>query len=536
MSERRDQVDVIKSAVEKANNEIVDLSKKVDNLLVDGLITNFLIDNWFEGLKDKSDFSELNPRVVYEEEQREIERQRKIVEEKARQELEEKEERQKSERIETFQKLLVIEPEDPGKIRQLIKDGFNIEQDVHVTDLAWLFYHGRSLSFIEFLIEAGMKINEIDQQELDRQRKLAKERVKQKHEETERQKKFEEEKAKREVEDYQKRLEDERKAKQEEIERQLRKTEIEDRQKREELEKQKMNDEESARQKQREIERKRQVAEEIVKKQAEEHQKRLKAQRIEEFKKMCLYGYGEDINRLKELIDEGLNINEIEDSDCLESCISWKKSLPFIQLLVDSGVLVKNKHIEYCYTNKLYGIISILEKAKNIEDDAVKNIFKRIKNAVFGSISVACICIFSLFLPQILNREIDNFYYILVGTITFISLLMAIYFIADFRKKSKITDTIHLLGNQLHHRKQAGYEIPTAQDIIGIAGSLKEFNHKEINKKKMILWIVVTLISISLISLIYIYLEEVLSFLKVALILVVIIALFIWRYSPAKIR
>ena len=442
MSERRDQVDVIKSAVETANNEIVDLSKKVDNLLLDGLITNFEIDNWFEGLKDKSDFSEINPRVVYDEEQREIERQRKIKEERVRQKLEE----------------------------------------------------------------------------------------------TERQKKFEEEKAKREVEDYQQRLDAQRKAKQEEIERQLRKTEIEGRQKREELERQKMNDEESARKKQREIERKRQVAKEIAKKEAEEHQKRLKAQQIDELKKMCLYGYGEDINRLKELIDEGLNINEIEDFDCLESCISWKKSLPFIQLLVDSGVLVKNKHIEYCYTNKLYGIISILEKAKNIEDDAVENIFKRIKNAVFGSISVACICIFSLFLPQILNRETDNFYYILVGTITFISLLMAIYFIADFRKKSKITDTNHLLENQSPRHKQTEYQIPNTQGIIGIAGSVKEFNHKEIRSKKMILWIVVTLILISIIALIYIYFEEVIAFLKVALILVVIIALFIWRYSPAKIR
>ena len=436
---RRDNVDKFKDEVEKINTKITNLAEKTNNILVDGLITHFEIETWFQGLKDKSVFLETNPRLIYEEEQRELEKQKKIAEKKAKQELEE---------------------------------------------LEW-----------QKMVEAENAIKEVKEQ--------------------------------------QKRLEAQQKEKQEEIERQLRDSEVEAQQKREELARQKRKDEESARQKQREIERRRQVAKEKAKKEAEERQKKLQAQRIQEFKEMCQYSFGENIYKLKKLIKEGLDINNIKDFDCLQSCISWGKSLAFIQFLVDSGILVKNKHIEYCYANlkqikNSASIISILEEAKNIEILAVKNIRKRNKIATIGTISMVCICIFLLFMPQILNSEIDNFYYILVGIITIISLLMAINFIVDLRKKSKITNTIHLHGNQLPHRKQSEYEMPNAQGILGIAGSVKEFNHKEIKIKKMILWIVVTLISISIIALIYIFFEEIIDFIKVLLIFVIVISVLAW--------
>lgn len=539
--QRSYKIDEIRTDIARINNEITGLTRNVNNTLTDGLISKFEIDNWFAGLKDKSDFSESNPRLVYEEEQQELERQRKVAEEKARQERVEYLKHLKTKRIEEYQNLCYYGPDDFDKVKQLIKDGFDIKQDGKIYDLSTLINLGRSLKFIEFLIEAGMKVNEDEQQVLERQIKISEERVKQKLEEIERQKKFEEEKAKREAEEHQNRLEAQRKEKQEEIERQLRKAEVEARQKREELERQKKKDDESARQKQSEIERKRQVAKEIAKKEAEERQKRLQAQRIQEFRKMCYDSFYEDINKLKELIEEGLDINNINDFDCLQTCISWGRSLAFIKFLVDSGILVKNTHIDYCYANSKHiknsaSIISILEKAENIEDDAVKNIIKRINNAVIGSISLSCICIFFLFMPQILDREMDSGYYVLTGMMTILSLLMAIFFIVELRKKPKRTNIIHLPGNQLPRRKQTGSEIPNAQGIIDSAESVKEFNHKEIKKRKLIFWIVVTLILISTIALIYIYFEEVIAFLKVALILVVIIALFIWRYSPTKRR
>ena len=135
-----------------------------------------------------------------------------------------------------------------------------------------------------------------------------------------------------------------------------------------------------------------------------------------------------------------------------------------------------------------------------------------------------------------LSRETDNFFYIFSGIITILSLLLSISFIVELRKRLKITSNIQLQGNQLPRRKQQEYEIPNAQGIIGIAESVKEFNHKEIKEKKMILMMVVTLISISIITLIYIYFEEVIVFIKIMLIIGIVFALFAWRYSPTKRR
>lgn len=295
VSERRDEVNEIKAAVENANAAIADLAKKTDNILVSGMISNFEIDRWFEDLKDKTIFSEPNPRLVYEEEQRELERQRKLSEEKEKQE-----------------------------------------------------------------IERQRKLTEEAKQEIEKQRKLAEE----KQSEVERQREIEKEREKR---------------------------------------------------RQDEIERQKQVEEEKAKKEAEEHQKKLKAQRIEEFKKMCLYRFGEDINRLKELIDEGLNINEIEDFDCLESCISWNPNLPFIKYLVDSGAIVKSKHLESCNdklnslppgfsfkklaaTTPILSLLEILENAKNKDSSAFEFIRKKKSNEkqqmIFGIIVLAIALIF----------------------------------------------------------------------------------------------------------------------------------------------
>lgn len=209
VAERRDEVDEIKEVVENVNIEIADLTKQVNNILVDGLISKFEIENWFEGLKDKSDFHEPNPREIYEEEQKEQERQRKVAEEKARQERVEYLKHLKTKRIEEYQNLCYYGPDDFDKVQQLITDGFDIKQDGKIYDLSTLFNIGRSLKFIEFLIEAGMKVNEDELQELERQRQIAEEKVKKKLEDIEKQKKVEEENAIREAEEYQKRLQNE---------------------------------------------------------------------------------------------------------------------------------------------------------------------------------------------------------------------------------------------------------------------------------------------------------------------------------------
>ena len=166
VAERRDEVDEIKDTVDNVNNEIADLTKQVNNILVDGLIAKFEIDSWVEGLKIKTDFHELNPRLVFEEEQRELERQKKITEEKTKQELEEFNQELKTERLKEYQDLCFNGPDDFYKIRRLINKGFDIAQEGRIYDLSTLISRGRSLEFISFLIEAGMKINEEEKQNL----------------------------------------------------------------------------------------------------------------------------------------------------------------------------------------------------------------------------------------------------------------------------------------------------------------------------------------------------------------------------------
>lgn len=733
---KRNEVYEIKAEVDRINKDVSNLSNKLNNILVDGLISKFDSDNWFESLKDKNDFPEPNPRILYEEEQQEIEKQRKIVEEKTKKETEELHQVLKAERLKQYQELCFNGPDDVVKVRRLINDGFNIREDGRIYDLSTLISRGRSLGFISFLVETGMKINEEEQQDLQYRINI------------------EQTKAKNIIEEYQKKLKERRndefktiwyygpediykvqklindgfditqanvgpsirnlisrgrsmkfikylitaglkitfqdfefclksnssynapdfinfllsaknidqdtivmvkaalKKKEEEEQAEqlareqtakaaLKQKEEEERilleqesklNKLKELTQGKYNSfykllkdgdikeinhvfsfglfdinqsikendseitysilsifeprgiefiqmlvdsgylvtkedidhyynteysklyylnckefpyfykifnilisaqniEKEAIDKVKEIKKEEERIQRIQREQSElkeKNKKKVQALRIEEFKTMCHYSYAEDKNKLKKLIEEGLDINNINDFDCLQTCISKDNKMSFIQFLVDLGVLVKNKHIEYCYTNKLHGIISILEKAENIEDDAVKNIIRRTKNTVIGSISVTCIFIFSLFMPQILNREMDIGYYILMGILTILFLLIAIIFIVELRKKSKITNANPLNENQLPTREQTGYETPNSQDIVAIAESVKI--------KKMILWIVVTLISISIIALIYIYFDQVIAFLKVMLILAIVFALFAWRYSPNKRR
>lgn len=184
VQERRDEVDEIKEVVEKANNEIADLTKKVNNILVDELIFNFEIENWIEVIMDKSDFNESNPRIAYEEEQNELEwqrmlkeeknqkklkeeqreqkRKKEIAEEKTKREIEEYPIRLKAKRIEEYKNLCYNGPDDLEKIQQLIKDGLDIASDGGIYDLACLDRRGRNIKFIEFLIESGMKIRKHD--------------------------------------------------------------------------------------------------------------------------------------------------------------------------------------------------------------------------------------------------------------------------------------------------------------------------------------------------------------------------------------
>lgn len=313
--DRREKVDEIKAAVENANAAIADLAKKMDNILVDGLISNFEIDRWFEYLKDKTIFSEPNPRLVYEEEQRERERKRKIAaekekqeieskrkladeakrelehqrrifEEKAKQKLEEEQKRLKTGRIEEYRKLCYSGPDDIEKVRQLIQDGLDIIQDGRVYDLSTLISRGRSSKFIKFLIEVGMQVNKNEQQEFE---SLAN---------------FEKKREEKEIED---------------------------------------------------------------------HQKKLQSNRIDEFRKIW-YNGPDDIDKLKKLISDGLDITQPMVCPTLTNLIIRGRSLKFIQYLVAAEMKITGNDIAYCLKNKSgfnsEAFLYLLISAKNIDKEA----------------------------------------------------------------------------------------------------------------------------------------------------------------------
>jgi len=293
VAERRDEVDEIKEAVENVNSEIVDIAKKTDNILMDGLISKFEIENWFEDLKDKSDFPEPNPREIYEEEQREIER--KIAEKLAK---------QKEEGIERHRKI-------------------------------------------------AEKLAKQKEEGIERHRKIAEEEARQKQEEIERQQQIEEERAKKELE--------------------------------------------------------------------KQHQERICAKRIEEFKNLC-YDVPDDTIKLRQLIDEDPGLIRMDDFDCLQTCIERQRSIKVICLLLDSGARVTHKNINYCYKNytkisNFNKLIKVLKAAENIEIEVSDSIRKSrnklwAKHIAYFFAIIAGACLFVLFIIYI--KEILDFLLVLL--------------------------------------------------------------------------------------------------------------------------
>ena len=712
VSERRDKVDEIKATVENANAAIADLAKKTDNILVDVLPSNFEIDRWFEELKDNAVFSEPNPKLIYEEEQRERERkrkiaeekekqeierqrkfaeeakrerehQRRILEEKAKQKLEEEQKRLKTGRIEEYRKLCYSGPDDIEKVRELIQDGLDIIQDGRVYDLSTLITRGRSSKFIKSLIEVGMEVNKDEQQELER---LVN---------------FEKKREEKEIEDHQKKLQSQRidefrkiwyngpddidklqklisegldinqpmvlptltnliirgrslkfiqylvaagmkitgndiayclknksgfnseaflyllisaknidqeaiemaKAalKQKADEQRIISKKLERQLKQKEEEQKLLLEQQNRLNQLKEVNGGKYVSfsdllingdlEEIrnifnlglidvnqkvnmnssivafpilpifetrgldfiqllidsgyivtkkdidfynsntsiyehlniprfpkfkqilnvlitsknIEKDAiqkineikQEEQKKvvsyIKQSQIAEFRFLC-YNGPDDVIKVQQLIDDGLDITQRNSFYSISVIIDRKRSIDFIRFLIDAGMFVSKNDVEFCIKNSLNPLskelLNILITAKNIDNNALV-LVEEIKNKKrISSASIA-------------SEEPSNS-------------------IVEEKVKPKITNTIHLHGNQLPRHKQSGYEGPNGQGKKDIAGSVKEFNHKEIKRKKLILWIVVTLISISIIALIYIYFEEIMGFFKILLIILLL--------------
>jgi hypothetical protein len=190
-------VDEIKESTFSVNRMLDNLSDAMSKIVLSSPYSNFEVREWFESLKEKVAFSEPNPRLIYEEQQREIEKQlelerrrkieieidktrrAKIEEEKAKRDKEiqlELERRRKIEieiaearRAKIEEEILRVNqrkelksiyyngPENREKIQQFIDSGYDISDSIF--PLSRMIERGRTMEFIQFLIQKGLKLN-----------------------------------------------------------------------------------------------------------------------------------------------------------------------------------------------------------------------------------------------------------------------------------------------------------------------------------------------------------------------------------------
>lgn len=184
IQEKRDAIDEIKGEVGEIVEKIDELLESTDNILTEGLVSDFNVENWFETLKDYSEFTEPNPRLVFEEKQRqirlqeerekqefelqrrELERLRHVEEEKERLANEERnrliELERKQRQIAEFNVLCYNGPDDIQKLQELLSGGLDLTNSEKIHGLAKVIERGRSLIFIKYLVDAGMIVTKQD--------------------------------------------------------------------------------------------------------------------------------------------------------------------------------------------------------------------------------------------------------------------------------------------------------------------------------------------------------------------------------------
>jgi hypothetical protein len=153
------------------------LSKFNDNL--DAILKNvnqdFNFELFIDSLISKSVFDEVNPRIIYEEEQRlELIREELIRKEKEeeqrlkliREELIRKnEDEANTKHLNTIGRSIVKNmyyngPENIDKLILLLKKGYNLSDSIY--PVIRLIERGRTIGFIQFLIQNGLKLNRND--------------------------------------------------------------------------------------------------------------------------------------------------------------------------------------------------------------------------------------------------------------------------------------------------------------------------------------------------------------------------------------
>jgi len=153
----------IQNKVKEINLKLSEFIDDLDYILKD-VNQDFNFESFIDSLKSKSTFDEVNPRIEKEKELEKI----RIKEEKLKKAWEESEEYERIEFVnylnisnrDFLKKMYYNGPENLEKLSFLIDRGLDVSDSIY--PIIRLVERGRTIGFIKFLIQNGLKLNRND--------------------------------------------------------------------------------------------------------------------------------------------------------------------------------------------------------------------------------------------------------------------------------------------------------------------------------------------------------------------------------------
>lgn len=150
----------VQNKVKEINLKLNEYNDSLDSILKISN-QNFCFETFMENLKNKLTFDEINPRIELEKELEKL----KTSKYKLEKDWEESEENKRIEFVKYInitnrdfvKKMYYIGPEDIEKLRFLIVRGFDVSDSFY--PIIRLIERGRTIDFIKFLIQNGLKLN-----------------------------------------------------------------------------------------------------------------------------------------------------------------------------------------------------------------------------------------------------------------------------------------------------------------------------------------------------------------------------------------
>lgn len=158
--EKQSEKIIIQSLVNEIRSDLDAINIQVNNILIDSCKTSFEIEMFFENLKDKTEFAEINPKTQYYQE-KENERIREVEKLKLREEKKRKLiEYINDDKREFVKSMYLNGPEDIEKLKILYETGYDLSDSI--IPISRMIEKGRTREFLQFLIKHGLILTQRD--------------------------------------------------------------------------------------------------------------------------------------------------------------------------------------------------------------------------------------------------------------------------------------------------------------------------------------------------------------------------------------